>query len=306
MLKDVFDVDNELPSWAYSRALHKYPIIRRIFLHSIIIKKLLHTTDEEKNLIEFISHTMNCSKLRARWIYSSSIANEANNIIDQAILNTYSTSTIQKIYAKNVRLERKDEEKIEGGKIYLLNSFSLHYFGLLSTPKINVINIVQPIKAIKYLNQYKFYQKMEAVSGKKINLIASDESHSMLKILKRLKKGESVFMRIDSLPTETNAYIMTKIFGVNAVFPASIIKLAAMTNSLLVPMFTYRIKGKLVTETCKGIKCKSDIPYELISTAQSIENNTEIKIRQLCSSYSCWHGLKNRVDIGTAINKKTI
>lgn len=187
--------------------------------------------------------------------------------------------------------------------ILLSTSFAAHYYGIMTPTDIDSsvdrIIILQPSLALKPLQEIGFYEKLQAASGRRIDTIPADSPYSLLKAVKLLRKGGIAVARFDSLPTETNSFVLTEMFGLPSAFPSSLLRMAQMANAAILPIFIYRAGGKFVTRFGSHV----DVPVgasgsELQLAAMAITSQVEHEIAERPSEYTGWAGYFDKYRLG--------
>ncbi|RSU78949.1 hypothetical protein BRX37_03450 [Sphingomonas sp. S-NIH.Pt3_0716] len=205
------------------------------------------------------------------------------------------------------------EESLEQRKstLILSTSFASHYYGLVSpstSPRIHKIApkivVLQPSIALEPLNAIGFYDRLETAGAVPIETIPADSPYSMIKAIKSMKRGGLGVARFDSLPTETGNFLLTEMFGMEVAFPASLLRMAQLSDAAILPLFIFRRGGKFVTRFGSPVLLTPDATTEhLTLAANSLSKQVEEEIRKRPNEYTAWHGFYEKVRIAREIRK---
>jgi hypothetical protein len=189
-----------------------------------------------------------------------------------------------------------NQEKTGKPAILLLASFSLHYFGLLAIKKIlspsAAVTIVQPAEALVPLSAIRFYDKLQQAIGISVDTITADSPRSMFSIGKALKQSRLVALRVDSLPTMTANFTLSRLLGNPSMFPSSILTLAKTFNADLIPFYVHRRGNCYVTSFGTPVtisSCTSDERF--IEAAAELDLQFGNVIRAMPGQYSGWYAI---------------
>ena len=274
-----------------SNAVGAYNLTKFLFLTS------------DKSIIKTVAHCTSSSRKKAIVILfqsSMSQARSATLFWNLCKKNPRSLRSFAQISVEIENLEAvKELENGLSGKIVYLNSFALHFSGLLSESlwkKLNGrVSIVQPKTGIDYVRSTGFYELIESTFKVSINTIVSDSPAAYVLIHRALEAGECVLMRGDSLPVRTSNFVMCSEFNRPSVFPTSIIELARLTKSSIIPVFVNNVGKKLKISFGSSVcfeKYSADIDNEEIGN--EILNQAAMRIKIDPSNYSNWLGLHQR------------
>ncbi|MCP1340384.1 hypothetical protein NJR55_12365 [Idiomarina sp. M1R2S28] len=294
-------MDLQLPSWSVVISKQKNQFIPFSFL---LFRAAFLLFDKKQSNFKKIKSILNVSYIKAVKIDFLSKVQEGRNVLDQSNFNTKNSRELNCIYKKKTVVEGVDAKKRSIGTIYVLNSFCLHYFGILHGDENDKINVVQPERAIRYLLKSKVYDKLEDISNSKITTIVSDSNKSMITMVRKLKKGESLFLRIDSLPTNTQRYTICDFFGKPSVFPTAILKLSEISGAEICPMFSYPHLGKYVTIKGNPLKVESSDFNEYTEIANKLNKQSEEVIKKFKDKYTSWHAIYEKKLIAEKILEK--
>ena len=102
--------------------------------------------------------------------------------------------------------------------------------------------------------------------------------------------------RFDSLPTETNSYVISKMFGQNVAFPFSLIKLAQLSDAVIIPVFVIR-QGKLfITKFGEPVEIPTKAgPNGYVQIAANIGMQVENEIIANAQMYTSWNGIYEKM-----------
>jgi len=190
--------------------------------------------------------------------------------------------------------------------ILLSTSFAAHYYGLVAQQTTHLpierIIVLQPNEALRPLQEIGFYDKIRVASGRRIETIAADSPYAMLKAIKLLRKGGVAVARFDSLPTETNSFLLAKMFGVETAFPSNLLRMAQMTKAAILPIFIYREDGAFVTRIGKPVSVSPTAGgAELQAAATAISEQVEEEIALRPAEYTAWPGYHDKVRLAREI-----
>jgi len=233
--------------------------------------------------------------------------NDAKNIVLNCFLHEQDVEQL-KIWSQNNIIYKKYDNFLNAVNrdkpiLLLLNSFTVHYLGLLKNSHIGrEIKIVQPKVALDILNKVGFYEKLSIVSGNSISGIEADNKRVGIKLVKSLKKNEILAMRVDSLPTQTNRFVFSTISNQKSVFPLSILELASKFNATIIPFHIFIQEEKYVTEFGEPLYVNDNLQnedYSIIS--RNLDFEMFNKVSELPYQYSGWSGLLDKIRLAQTL-----
>ncbi|MCG7552561.1 MULTISPECIES: hypothetical protein [unclassified Pseudoalteromonas] len=303
-----------LPKWAIIACKLPKPfwtIVSHIvgsywFFDSLFIKKGTPKSLEAMRIL------LGLRSLKAFKGYWSLQVNDAKNVVLNCFLHEKDIEQLKVWSQNNIRYNKYenflDADNRNKPIILLLNSFTVHYLGLLKNSNIDrKIKVVQPKLALDILNKVGFYEKLSIVSGNSISGIEADSKRVGIQLVKSLKKNEILAMRVDSLPTQTNRFVFSNISNQKSVFPLSILELAAKFNATILPFHIFLQDDKYVTEFGKPVyldnKLKNE-DYGVISKKLDFEMFN--KVSELPYKYSGWAGLLDKIRLAQSLEVEVI
>lgn len=287
-----------LPRWAtFTCKLPKplWTIVANIigsywFFDSLFLKK---STPKSLEAMRVLLGLRNFKAYKGYW---SLQVNDAKNIVLNCFLHEKDTEQLKVWSQNNITYNKYDNflNAVNRDKpiILLLNSFTVHYLGLLKKSDIaRNIKIVQPKVALDILNRVGFYEKLSNVSGNSISGIEADNKRVGIKLVRSLKKNEILAMRVDSLPTQTNRFVFSNISSHKSVFPLSILELASKFNATILPFHIFIQGDKYVTEFGEPVYIDNNLQNEDYSAiSRNLDFEMFNKVSELPYQYSGWAG----------------
>lgn len=254
--------------------------------------------------VELIRDGLDVSRARASIIYARSEIATARSSLDFAALEARSPADMADWAQAHCEAENTDQLRsaLEDGSplVLLVTSFAPHYFGLITPELVRLagrrVAILQPRQALEPLHEIGFYERLSAASGQPIDTIVADSPAALLQSIRALASGSIVALRIDSIPTQTGNFLLSRMFGRPAAFPASILHMGRSKGAVFLPLFVLRRKRGFATSFGAPVKLgPRPSNVELIDAATAIDGQIESRLKSNASSYSAWYSVYEKL-----------